>query len=171
MLRNLSAHSSSFLLLAALSSLLRQASFLRWPSAQSLWSWSSPAGTFPAGISIRPSHSLFSSVGDWKLKDVVPYWLAQMLAGIAAAFVAMFLIGKSGTPMEITNIPAAFVAEFLFTFALAYVVAEFRDRERYGWTTVFTAWPSVSRSWPAHIRGRHRFLAARSIRRSRSVRR
>ena len=33
--------------------------------------------------------------------------------------------------MEITNIPAAFVAEFLFTFALAYVVAELRDRERY----------------------------------------
>jgi Glycerol uptake facilitator and related permeases (Major Intrinsic Protein Family) len=34
----------------------------------------------------------------------------------------MFLVGKSGTPMEITNVPAAFVAEFLFTFALAYVV-------------------------------------------------
>jgi aquaporin Z len=56
------------------------------------------------------------------LKDVVPYWLAQIAAGIIAAFVAMFLVGKSGTPMEITNVPAAFLAEFLFTFALAYVV-------------------------------------------------
>jgi aquaporin Z len=60
--------------------------------------------------------------GKLELKDVVPYWLAQIAAGIAAAFVAMFLVGKSGMPMEITNVPAAFVAEFLFTFALAYVV-------------------------------------------------
>jgi aquaporin Z len=55
-------------------------------------------------------------------KDVIPYWVAQIAAGIIAAFVAMFLVGKSGTPMEIKNVPAAFVAEFLFTFALAYVV-------------------------------------------------
>jgi aquaporin Z len=60
--------------------------------------------------------------GRLELKDVVPYWIAQLAAGIVAAFVAMFLVGKSGTPLEITNIPVAFVAEFLFTFALAYVV-------------------------------------------------
>ena len=34
----------------------------------------------------------------------------------------MWLVGKGGTPLEITNIPVVFVAEFLFTFALAYVV-------------------------------------------------
>lgn len=55
-------------------------------------------------------------------KGVVPYWIAQILAGVLAAMVAMFLVGKSGTPMVIKNVPAAFVAEFLFTFALAYVV-------------------------------------------------
>jgi aquaporin Z len=60
--------------------------------------------------------------GRCESKDVIPYWVAQLLAGAAAAFVAVFLVGKKGTPMEITNIPAAFVAEFLFTFALAYVV-------------------------------------------------
>jgi aquaporin Z len=60
--------------------------------------------------------------GRMDLKDVVPYWIAQLAAGIVAAFVAMFLVGKSGTPLDITNIPVAFVAEFLFTFALAYVV-------------------------------------------------
>jgi aquaporin Z len=53
---------------------------------------------------------------------VIPYWVAQLLAGVAAALVAVFLVGKSGAPMEIKNVPAAFVAEFLFTFALAYVV-------------------------------------------------
>ena len=34
----------------------------------------------------------------------------------------MFLYGKSGTPMEIANVAQALTAEFLFTFALAYVV-------------------------------------------------
>ncbi len=55
-------------------------------------------------------------------KDVIPYWIAQVLAGVAAALIAVFLVGKSGTPMEIQNVPAALVAEFLFTFALAFVV-------------------------------------------------
>jgi aquaporin Z len=60
--------------------------------------------------------------GRCETKDVIPYWVAQLLAGIAASFVALFLVGKSGTPMEIRNVPVAFVAEFLFTFALAFVV-------------------------------------------------
>ena len=55
-------------------------------------------------------------------KDVVPYWVAQVAAGLVAAFVAVWLSGKSGTPMELKNVPAALVAELLFTFALVYVV-------------------------------------------------
>jgi aquaporin Z len=60
--------------------------------------------------------------GRCEAKDVVPYWIAQFAAGAGAAFVAMFLVGKSGSPMELTNLPQVFAAEFLFTFALAYVV-------------------------------------------------
>jgi aquaporin Z len=60
--------------------------------------------------------------GRCETKDVLPYWGAQVIAGILAALVAVFLVGKSGTPMEIKSLPAAFVAEFLFTFALAFVV-------------------------------------------------
>jgi aquaporin Z len=60
--------------------------------------------------------------GRCKAKDVIPYWIAQIAAGVAAALVAVFLCGKSGTPMEIKSVPVAFVAEFLFTFALAFVV-------------------------------------------------
>jgi len=54
--------------------------------------------------------------------DVIFYWVAQVLGAVAAALVAVFLAGKSGVPMEIKNLPAAFIGEFLFTFALAYVV-------------------------------------------------
>src|SRR6266478_5603596 len=60
--------------------------------------------------------------GRCETKDVLPYWGAQVLAGIVAALVAVFLVGKSGTPLEIKGLPEVFVAEFLFTFALAYVV-------------------------------------------------
>jgi len=60
--------------------------------------------------------------GKCPAKDVIPYWIAQVAAGVAAALLAIFLCGKSGTPMEITNVPAAFVAEFVITFALAFVV-------------------------------------------------
>jgi aquaporin Z len=55
-------------------------------------------------------------------QDVIPYWVAQVAAAVLAALVAIFLCGKAGTPMEIKNVPAALAGEFLFTFALAYVV-------------------------------------------------
>ena len=63
-----------------------------------------------------------SGVGRCKAKDVIPYWVAQLVAGLAAAFVAVYLVGKNGTPMKMTNASLVFVAEFLFTFALAFVV-------------------------------------------------
>ena len=60
--------------------------------------------------------------GKCPASDVIPYWIAQIVAAILAAFVAVYLCGKSGTPMEIKEVPIAMVAEFLFTFALAFVV-------------------------------------------------
>ena len=81
------------------------------------------AGGHVSGAHFNPAVTLAVFVrGKCDKKDVVPYWAAQVLAGVIASLVAVFLVGKSGTPMEIKNVPAAFVAEFLFTFALAYVV-------------------------------------------------
>jgi len=81
------------------------------------------AGGHVSGAHYNPAVTLAVFIrGRCPAKDVVPYWIAQIVAAIAAAFTAMFLFGKSGTPMEIANIPQALTAEFLFTFALAYVV-------------------------------------------------
>jgi aquaporin Z len=81
------------------------------------------AGGHVSGGHYNPAVTLAVFIrGRCPAKDVVPYWVAQIVGAVAAAFIAMFLYGKSGTPMEIANVPQALVAEFLFTFALAYVV-------------------------------------------------
>ena len=55
--------------------------------------------------------------------DVVPYFVAQLAGALAAAAVATFLRGSpSSPPFMAPSVPIALVAEFLFTFALAYVV-------------------------------------------------
>ncbi len=61
--------------------------------------------------------------GKCDAKDVVPYMVAQVLAGAAAASCVLFLKGPGAqiTPMQLV-VPQAILAELLFTFALAYVV-------------------------------------------------
>jgi aquaporin Z len=59
--------------------------------------------------------------GRCESKDVVPYIFSQVLGALAAASIVTFLY-KAGTPMIIADVPKAFVAELLFSFALCYVV-------------------------------------------------
>ena len=81
------------------------------------------AGGHISGGHFNPAVTLAVFIrGRFEVKDVLPYWIAQIVGGVAAAYVSIFLVGKSGTPMEMTNLPQVFVAEFLFTFALAFVV-------------------------------------------------
>lgn len=82
------------------------------------------AGGHVSGAHFNPAVTLAVFVrGKLDAKEVVPYWIAQIGAGISAALVAVCLVGyPQDPPMVITNIPAALLAEFLFTFALAYVV-------------------------------------------------
>jgi len=76
-----------------------------------------------SGAHLNPAVTLAIFIrGRCEAKQLIPYWMAQLLACLAASLVAVFLVGKSGTPMEIKNVPVAFVAELLFTFALAFVI-------------------------------------------------
>jgi aquaporin Z len=60
--------------------------------------------------------------GKCKTKDVVPYMVFQVIGAVLAALVVKFLkAGSAVAPLQLATVPAL-VAEFLFTFALVYVV-------------------------------------------------
>ena len=81
------------------------------------------AGGHISGAHYNPAVTLAVFLrGKCDAKEVFPYWVSQLLGASAAAAAAMFLTGKSGDAAAIKDIPQAFLAEFLFTFALAYVV-------------------------------------------------
>jgi aquaporin Z len=55
-------------------------------------------------------------------RDVVPYWVAQLAAGALAALVVVWLTGRPEHGATLFPTKASLVVEFLFTFALAWVV-------------------------------------------------
>ena len=60
--------------------------------------------------------------GKCDAKDVAPYMLSQIIAAVVAAFAVRFLkAGAAVTPLQLVTLPAL-LAEFLFTFALVFVV-------------------------------------------------
>jgi aquaporin Z len=58
--------------------------------------------------------------GKCEAKDVAPYMVFQIMGGVLAALVVKFLKGAVA-PLHPATVPAL-LAEFLFTFALVYVV-------------------------------------------------
>ena len=80
------------------------------------------AGGHVSGAHYNPAVTLAVWLrGRCETARVVPYVVSQLIAAAMAAWMAKSLY-KSGTPLEIRNVAAVMGAEFLFTFALAYVV-------------------------------------------------
>ena len=84
--------------------------------------------------------------GKLSLREASGYWIVQILGGIGAAVAVAFL--KPAMPADTLlgslNIGAALLAEFLFTFALVYVVLNVATAKGtegnsfYGWAIGFT---------------------------------
>lgn len=77
-------------------------------------------------------------------KNLGLYWIAQLAGGAAAAFITIYLKGESAsTPLELNHLKAL-LAEFLFTFALCYVVLNVATvkatagNSYFGWAIGFT---------------------------------
>ncbi|MBI3879179.1 MAG: aquaporin [Verrucomicrobia bacterium] len=84
------------------------------------------AGGHVSGAHFNPAVTLAVFLrGRCAAKDVVPYWIFQIIGAVLAALAAKFLVGlPAKEPAAITGEATGKVllAEFLFTFALAYVV-------------------------------------------------
>ena len=81
------------------------------------------AGGHISGAHYNPAVTLGVLIrGKLKAADVVPYIVAQILAAVVAATAVKFLrAGVDVTPIA-PKVAPALLAEFLFTFALVYVV-------------------------------------------------
>jgi aquaporin Z len=81
------------------------------------------AGGHVSGAHFNPAVSLAVLIrGKLDAKDVVPYWVAQFVAAFVAALVVTYLIGAKPPVPAIRGTMPSVIVEFLFTFALAWVV-------------------------------------------------
>ena len=82
------------------------------------------AGGHISGGHYNPAVTLAASVrGRHPWAELVPYWIAQIVGALLAAAAAVYLTGGTTTPAAPpADTAKALLAEFLFTFALAYVV-------------------------------------------------
>jgi len=83
------------------------------------------AGGHISGGHFNPAVTLAALLrGRCATRDAIPYWVAQFLAGFAAAMLVNFLMGGRVDLSGVAKHPAlnSFIVEFLFTFALAWVV-------------------------------------------------
>jgi len=84
------------------------------------------AGGHISGAHYNPAVTLAVALrGRCAMKDVGPYWAAQIIGAVLAAMAAKYILHEGGHDPKLGDIasqPAALLAEFLFTFALCYVV-------------------------------------------------
>ena len=81
------------------------------------------AGGHVSGAHYNPAVTLAVFIrGRCSAADMISYWIAQILAGAAAAAVVLFMKGNPAVEMMVPDVTRALIAEFLYTFALCYVV-------------------------------------------------
>lgn len=103
------------------------------------------AGAHISGGHYNPAVSLAVYIrGKLSSTDLVKYWVAQFAAGIVAGYLTIYCKGyPAQTPIALETIKA-FLAEFLFTFALCFVVLNVatakgtKGNSFYGWAIGFT---------------------------------
>jgi len=82
------------------------------------------AGGHISGGHYNPAVSLAAVIrGALPAKELVPYWIAQILGGVVAAFLVLQMVNPPAlTDSVIFENTGLIIGEFLFTFALCYVV-------------------------------------------------
>ncbi len=82
------------------------------------------AGGHVSGGHYNPAVSLAAVVrGALPAKELLPYWVAQILGSVAAAFLILQMVTPSAYSSTVNyESTGLIIGEFLFTFALCYVV-------------------------------------------------
>lgn len=81
------------------------------------------AGGHVSGAHYNPAVTLAVFIrGRCNATDVMRYWIAQLLGGAAAAAIVLFMKGNPAVEVMVPDVTRALIAEFLYTFALCYVV-------------------------------------------------
>lgn len=81
------------------------------------------AGGRISGAHYNPAVSLAAAIrGALPYAQLLPYWIAQVAGAVVASFVAFRLVGPEGITVIQAEPGKIFIAEFIFTAALAYVV-------------------------------------------------
>jgi len=81
------------------------------------------AGGHVSGAHYNPAVTLAVFMrGKCPASDVVPYMLAQVIGASAAAVIVLFLKGNPVVEAMHRDVTRALIAEFLYTFALCYVI-------------------------------------------------
>ncbi len=103
------------------------------------------AGGHISGAHYNPAVTLGIYLrGKIAMNEAVYYWVVQVLAGIVAALIVGMMKPALPTAAGVESITAALLAEFLFTFALTYVVLNVATAKGtdgnsfYGWAIGFT---------------------------------
>ena len=81
------------------------------------------AGGHVSGAHYNPAVTLAVFLrGRCKAGDVLPYWIAQIAGAALAAVIVLFMKGNPTVVAMQPDVTRALIAEFLYTFALCYVV-------------------------------------------------
>jgi aquaporin Z len=81
------------------------------------------AGGYVSGGHYNPAVTLAVFLrGKCPLPDVIAYMVAQVAAGVLAAFLVLYMKGNPQVTAASPDIVRALIAELLYTFALCYVV-------------------------------------------------
>lgn len=81
------------------------------------------AGGHISGGHYNPAVSLAVFVrGKLAVNDLLIYWVVQLVAGVIAALLASSLLGIGASAPLAVDLTKVIIAEFLFTFALTFVV-------------------------------------------------
>lgn len=81
------------------------------------------AGGHISGGHYNPAVSLAAALrGAMSGKQLIPFWISQILGGAAATCIIRYLCVMPAENTMAFDVPSLLIAEFLFTFALCFVV-------------------------------------------------